>query len=1710
MAQTNDLVRDIEGPSSTRSPRWSPPAPAVWNDTAAPVPGGTAADLFAVQVRRAPDAVAVVAGDVSLSYGRLDARANQLAWRLRELGVGPDVLVGICLPRGVDMVVAVLAVLKAGGGYVPLDPSYPAERLRFMLADTAACVLVTDDGLAAEMPDHDAAVVQVDGDGDAIAACPTEPPPCDAGPDSLAYAIYTSGSTGTPKTVAIEHVGVTNHLVNKLQPLYELLDDVERQLQVGVIAPFTFDGFVEQLMGLFLGHTLVMLDEEERADAEALVRLMTKPDGLDVVDFTPSQLQQLGMAGLWETERLPRLLLLAGEPIPVGLWRDIAARPWVAINKYGPTECTVDTTACRVAGDETSIGAPLGNAKIYLVDERMAPVPVGVSGEILIGGVGLARGYLNRPGLTAERFVPDPFGGGGGRLYRTGDVGRWLADGSLEFVGRVDDQVKIRGFRVELGEVEAAVAAHPAVAEAAVVVRGEGVDRRLVAYAVPVAGGGELDVAGVRGWVKERLPEYMVPAAVVVLEALPLTPNGKVDRRGLPEPEWEALGAEEFVAPRTATEELVAQAFAEVLGLSRVGAGDDFFALGGHSLKATQLVSRLRNLFDIEIPLRDVFRASTVEAIAARVDAARAAGVVVEGPVLGEVVCEGSAPLSFAQQRLWFLEQLRTDHAVYTEADAFRLSGRLDVGVLEECLSRLERRHAVLRTRFVVEGADPVQVVDEVSGRRLVVVDVSGEGDVAGAVARVVGEQAALPFDLAGGPLWRTVLVRVSEVEHVLVVTAHHSVVDGWSVGVLWRELGELYRGLVAGGEPVLPVLPVEYVDFAVWQREWLSGPVLDVQLGYWRERLAGAPTLELPTDRPRPAAQSFAGDLASFRLPADVVEGLEGLARRQGVTLFMVLLGVFKVLLARYSGQGDVVVGTPIAGRNRAEIEPLVGFFINTLPLRTDLSDDPGFVGLLERVRDTTLGAYDHQDIPFEKLVAELVPDRDMSRPPLVQIMFQLVNAGMESLDLGDIEVHEWPIATTTTDWDMSVEVIHQPDGALEWEVAFNTDLFDRERIDRLGRHVEGLCRSVLADPQCRVSRLGLLDAGERAQVVEAFNDTTRPYPECALAELFEEQVRRAPDAVAVSYGSDAATYGELNRRANRLAHRLLARGAGDGRPVAVALDRSIDLAVALLGIVKAGASYVPLDLDYPAQRVEFMLTDSAAAAVVTRSDTAGRLPEGAATVLVDEDGDEPDHDPAVAVSPDHPVYVMYTSGSTGRPKGAVVRHRAVARLVLGTEYVSLSSEDRVAQGSNASFDAFTFEFWGALLNGGTLVGLSNDEMMDPAVLAHRLAELEITTLWITAGLFNQVTKEVPAAFRGVRQVLTGGEAADPQALERVLSSGGPPGLLINAYGPTETTTFATCYHIREVCPDAGSVPIGPPIQNTTLYVVDEWLSPAPVGVPGELLIGGPGVALGYVGRPGLTAERFVPDPFGGGGGRLYRTGDVARWMPDGTVEFLGRSDDQVKLRGFRVELGEVEAAMAAHPAVAEAVVVVRGEGVDRRLVAYAVPVAGGGELDVAGVRGWVKERLPEYMVPAAVVVLEALPLTPNGKVDRRGLPEPEWEALGAEEFVAPRTATEELVADVFAEVLGLSRVGAGDDFFALGGHSLKATQLVSRLRNLFDIEVPLRTMFGTPTVEAIARYLVGQETKAGLVEAMARARLRLSRMTQEQMAEELQQHKS
>ncbi|WP_026798523.1 non-ribosomal peptide synthetase [Planktothrix prolifica] len=1662
--------------------------------------------LFEEQAERTPNAVAVVFEGLELTYQQLNIQANQLAHYLQSLGVGAEILVGIYLERSLLVIVGLLAVLKAGGAYVPLDPDYPQQRLTYMAEDAKISLLLTQQSLLSSLPIEDVGVIVLDQSAEILTVQSLENPVSEVVPENLLCVLYTSGSTGKPKGVMLTHEALVNHSWG-ISEIFGLTES-DRVLQ---FASFGFDVAAEEIFPTWLKGGTVVLRPWQMFPTLTDFADFIEQESLTLLNITPAYWHEWAIAVSQSSATVPsslRVVAVGGDavlPETVNIWREWVGKRVECINVYGPTEASVTAIVHNLLDSQSEkmnsvlIGRPIANTKAYILDQNLQPAPIGVKGELHLCGVRLARGYLNRPELTAEKFIDNPFADAPfNRLYKTGDLARYLPNGSIECFGRIDNQVKIRGFRIELGEIEAILNQHLDVQTSCVIIREDIPGQKyLVAYIVshyeriPM-------ISELRQFLAGNLPMYMVPQAFVFLESLPLTTNRKVDRRALPAPNLEGDRRDQYVAPRNGIEEMLVQIWTEVLKVGQVGIYDNFFEIGGHSLLATQLVSRIRSLFKIELPLRSLFAAATVAELAHLIEPLQQQNLTLTVPPILPRTKDTELPLSFAQQRLWFLDQLQPNSALYNIPMVLRLQGNLNQGALEQSLWSICDRHEVLRTNFVTINGQPTQVI-QTSNQQSAVSSISCSLSVVELQHLSLNEQeertqqlrqtqATQPFDLAQESLIRATLVVLSETEHLLLVCMHHIISDGWSIEVFIHELTTLYNAYAQNQPANLAPLPIQYADFALWQRQWLQGDVLQSQLNYWQNQLADAPALlSLPTDRPRPAVQSFVGAYQEFSLSPELSQALTELSRKQGVTLFMTLLAAFDALLYRYTGSSDILVGTPIANRNRGEIEGLIGFFVNTLVLRTDLADNPSFSQLLTRVREVAMDAYAHQDLPFEMLVEALQPERDLSHTPLFQVAFVLQNTPRSEIEMTGLKVTDLPLENTTAKFDLTLAMVHT-DNALKGVWEYNTDLFDSGTIERLAGHFVNLLAGIVANPQAQISQLPLLTEVEQQQLLIEWNNTQVDYPQIkCIHTLFEEQAERTPDAIAVVFENQQLTYAELNGRANQLAHYLQKLGVKSDTLVGICVERSLEMIVGLLGILKAGGAYLPLDPEYPQERLSFMLEDSQVEVLLTQNKLVKLLAQNQ-EYIVCLDGDWQNISQAnennlnITITPNNLAYVIYTSGSTGQPKGVYCNHLGVVNLYTDFQTKKpLSVGDRCSLWTSLNFDVSVYEVFSALLSGATLHITPEFIRSDAFKFINWLYSEQISSAYIPPFMLNNFSDCLEQAVNHIslRRLLVGVEPINEKLLISI--SQRIPGLqIINGYGPTETTICSTLYSIKTETISNGNTPIGKPLQNTKIYLLDKQMQPVPIGVQGELHIGGAGLARGYLNRPQLNAEKFIPNPFDKAkGSKLYKTGDLARYLPDGNIEYLGRIDNQVKIRGFRIELGEIEAVIGQNEDVQSACVIAREDSPgDKRLVAYLVPQPEI-TLTIDEIRQFLRAKLPDYMVPTAFVLLDTFPLTPNGKIDRRALPVPDLQSQG--EYIAPRNPIEEKMAQIWAEVLKLKRVSIEDNFFELGGHSLLATQVISRCQQAFQIALPLRYLFESPTIAQLSAVIL-KELQTGL----------------------------
>jgi amino acid adenylation domain-containing protein/non-ribosomal peptide synthase protein (TIGR01720 family) len=1672
----------------------------AWNDTTVDYPQHLCIhELFAAQVATAPDNIAVVCNQQQLTYQELNHRANQVAHYLQSLGVKPEVLVGICVERSIATIVGMLGILKAGGAYVPLDPMYPQERLSFMCSDAQVQVLLTEQKFGAEFTASGAQVVCLDTDWESIDRHSKENATSNVTAENLAYAIYTSGSTGTPKGVAVPHRAV-NRLVCNTNYIQLAPDD-----RIAQAANSAFDAATFEIWGSLLhGARLVIIPQQVVLSPHQFAAYL-REQGISALFLTTALFNQLASVVPHAFTDL-RHLLFGGEAVDPQAVAAVLKNgaPQRLLHVYGPTEST--TFACwylvedlPAGATSVSIGRPISNTQIYILNSKLQPVPIGTPGELYIGGDGLARGYLNRPELTAASFIPHPLSQApGARLYKTGDLARYLSDGNIEFLGRIDHQVKLRGFRIELDEIEAHLSQHSNVKQAVVIVREDSPgDRRLVAYVVPTQ---PLDALAttLKCFLQEHLPHYMVPDVVAILDSLPLTANGKVDRRNLPAPDRSRPDAATYIAPRNPIEQKLAPIWSELLGFAQIGAHDHFFDLGGHSLIATQMLVRVREVFQVELSFDRLFDSPTLAGFANQIDRAQPLDPQLPSATIPRIAREGLLPVSFTQERIYFIQQLAPESSAYQFQATMRFSGDLDLPVLQQCLDEIVQRHEIFCTTYQAVNGRLFQVIHPHQSIDFTVVDLQTvpESEREIAAQRLIAAQVQQPLDIDRLPLVRWVLLRLSDRAHLLLHIEHHIVHDGWSFNVFLGELLELYQAFSVGNPSPLTAQIQQFADFAHWQRAWVKSPAAAAQAAYWQQQLAGSPPLlELPYDRPRPPEQTYNGDQVRMELPVALCESLRVLSRREGVTLFMTMLAAFLVLLHRSTGQDDLSVGTAVANRRLREIEQLIGPIVNNLVLRTDLAGNPTVRELLDRVRQVTLAAYNHEDLPFDRVVEVLKPVRHLSYNSLFQVMFSFHDSAMPELSLPGLDISlQEPISNKSAKFDLDLLVIPRAEqrvqsgaktGAkgitLVWE--YNSDLFDAATIEQMAAQYQTLLEGIVANPGQQVSQLPLLTQTQQQLLVE-WNQTDRDYPahEC-IHKLFAAQVELTPDAVAIQQAGQQLTYRELNDRANQLAHYLQSLGVKPETLVGICVEPSLTMIVGLLGILKAGGAYVPIDPAYPPQRIADILADTQLGILLTPAKFSAQLADDAGKVIyLDPDspviGQYSTANPIDDVQPHHLAYIIYTSGSTGKPKGVTIEHQSLTNFVLtATHEYGIKSSDKILQFASICFDTSIEEIFPCLCVGATLV-LRTEQILHSSDEFWRCCRAwQLTVLDLPTAYWHQLVGDldpedarIPAS---LRTVIIGGEAAQLEQVQRwrrsVAHLPAPP-QLFNSYGPTEATVIATLHRFDAAA--ATEISIGRPIANAQVYILDRYLQSLPIGVPGELYIGGAGLARGYWQRPELTSAKFIPHPSidRPQSDRLYKTGDIARFRPNGNLEYLGRIDDQVKIRGFRIELGEIETVLRQHPQVSQAVAIAREDSPgQKRLVAYIVPQQPQPSTDE--LRHFLSQQLPNYMVPSAFVLLVALPMTANRKVDYRALPIPDRSQRAEDRFVAPRTPTptEARLVAIWSEILRLEQVGIHDNYFELGGDSILSIQLISRA-NQAGIQIAPKQLFKYQTIAELA----------------------------------------
>ncbi|GGH50431.1 hypothetical protein GCM10008014_15540 [Paenibacillus silvae] len=1657
-----------------------------WNDTATEFPRNKCIqDEFEQQVALNPDAIALRYQDKTLTYNELNKRANQIAHYLKENGVQPECLVGLCVKRSIEMITSMLGIIKAGGVYVPLDASYPEERLRYIFDDAKVTFLITEDDMVHKLPFYnDGFTLKIDTEWDKVSECSESNPVHELNSDSPAYVNYTSGSTGKPKGVVIPHRGVLRLVKNSN---YVSLSNKETLLQFATIS---FDAATFEIWGSLLNgaklviypYALTSLEELGQSIQHYQITTLLLTTGLfhQMVDYHLDDLKGVGQ------------LFTGGDVLSTSHARKVLENlnDCRLINAYGPTEST--TIACFYPMDRVDqisktvpIGKPISNTEVYILDDWYQPVPIGVPGELYIGGDGLALEYLGRKDLTEERFIPNPFNDAStSRIYKTGDLVRYLADGNIEFLGRTDKQVKIRGFRIELGEIEAVLKNYPDVEDAVVTVQeNTSGDKRLIGYVV-TAEKREASIKHLLSYLKENVPEYMIPLIVLTNESLPLTLNGKVDYKALSALEINVEESEDDILPHTDVEKKIVEVWQTVLGINRIGMYDNFFELGGHSLVATRVISRLRKEFDIQIDVRHIFNYPTITELATFVEGqidqiSKKSNWDLEG--IRTIERHNNLPLSFAQQRLWFVDQLSDINHLYSIPLVYNVQGNLNVEVLQQSLSRIVDRHESLRTIFKDIDGTPVQLINSKTELNINIIDLSDNlTDERDTIAHtILRKEARHKFELSEGPLFRVSLIKLETEKYILLLNLHHIVSDAWSNEILLQELAVLYDSILHGRTAPLNDLPYQYVDFSVWQRELMHGSKLHEEMAYWKTQLGGElPVLQLPTDRPRSKNQTFRGKNKRFQLSDELYKELKQLSQHTGTSLNMTLLAAFKVLLHRYTGQNDILIGSPISGRNYEGVEKMIGFFVNTLVFRTNISSEQSFGEFLQHVREVSLDAFSNQNVPFEKLVEEIQPNRDTSTSPLFQVMFSMLNSSAPALALSGLVLEPVDLEADVAKYELSL-AITENENKIEASFDYNIDLFDDETISRMTQHYLTILNGIVSNPNCMIGELPILTEIEKQKFLVDWNireEAKVTYE--SLADLFESRVEHSPDTLAVVYGNRQLTYHELNERANQLANHLHKFGVRDNQLVGIMVERSLEMIVGILAILKAGGAYLPIEPNLPKERIQYMLNDSEVQLLLTQKNWQDDFLFSGDTIDLEDEriyqGNA--NNPAPMNRLSNYAYVIYTSGSTGKPKGVMVTQRNVLHIlnVLGQLY-PFGSNDVYLLKTPFTFDVSVSEIFGWISGGGKLAILKPQDEKDPLRLFEAIKDYKVTHVNFVPSMLHsfleRLKDKTQEKLPALRYVFSAGEALQKESAKMFFEV--LQGVeLVNLYGPTEITIYATNYSVKEELPKS-SIPIGRPLPNTTAYVVNGKLQMQPLGVPGELCISGLGLTEGYINKQALTEEKFVYAPWNPTE-RMYRTGDLVRWLPNGDLEYLGRIDDQIKLRGIRIELGEIQSVLESHPLIRECVVLVKEDHKhDQRLVAYIV-LKQGESFNSGEIRQFLRKILPEYMVPSTLINLNEIPLSPNGKIDRAALPNPKSEdVVGNSEFTSPQNPMEEILAGIWSQVLGLERVGIHDNFFELGGHSLLAIQVLSRLRNAVGAEVPVQSIFNYPTIFEFASQI-------------------------------------
>ncbi len=1628
----------------------------------------TVVDLFEEQAKKTPDNIAVVFEKDKLTYNELNKRANQLAHYLQSKGVRQETLVPICIERSLEMIVGVLAILKTGGVYVPIDPEYPEERINYMIKDTSAPIILTDSQSRKRLQlKQGIEVIEIDNDWSVIDKQSVTNPKVVLSADALLYIIYTSGSTGKPKGVKMPGRSLVN-LLNWQQKQFK-----NKNRRVLQFASLNFDvSFQDIFSTICLGSSLYLIRAERRIDMVEVVKDI-KQYGITHLFIPFIVLKNLAehILPIYDDTFPLEEIIVAGEQLK--LTEDIHALIKKSgirlINQYGPTETHVVTSYTINADDELltlpPIGKPIDNCRLYILDNSEEPVPIGITGELYIGGVPVANGYLNQPELTAKKFITDKFSKQvGAKLYRTGDLARWMPDGNIEYLGRIDDQVKIRGYRIEPGEIEGVLQECDLVRQGVVLAREDSNgNKRLIGYVVPER---EFNKEALKSYLESKLPNYMIPVLWVPIEKFPVTSNGKIDRKALPDPDTDELATDQYVAPGNDLEKKLIKIWRDVLDVKRIGVHDNFFELGGHSLLAVRVVSAMRIKLKIEVAIKDLFLHPTIATIAKHIENNK---IIIQLPEIEIQPRPHFIPLSCSQERLWFIDHLEGS-SQYHLSLVLRLKGHLNKPALVFAFKSIIDRHEVLRTVIQEEEGEPYQLIKEKDEWQLTIIDGCEYNEYS--LQERIDDLIHQPFLLNKDYTLRAQLISLKEGDHILAITMHHIASDGWSFAILVKELSAFYNFYIEEKKLDLFPLALQYADYAIWQKRYLQGELLHKKINYWREQLQYVAPLQLPTDFPRPPVQSAQGASIAYVVEKELTEQLHLLSQQQGTTLFMTLLATFKVLLHRYSNQEDICIGTAISDRKQREVEELIGFFVNTLAIRSEVNGDESFLHLLQNVRTTILEAYENQEVPFEKVVEVVVKERDMSRNPLFQVMFVWQNTPpVPVTSLGEVQLVKEEIALTKTKFDLTF-TITESDNGLQGTIEYRTDLYSKSTIERMAANFNKLLSSIIKNPHQNIGTLSILTEEEEDQL-EVFNDTTAVYPKNkTIVQFFQEQATRAPGNIAIVSNGQSLTYHELNEKTNQLAYYLKSKGVTEETMVPICLKRSSEMIICMISILKAGGAYVPIDPDYPAERIAYMLEDTRATMLISSSGNSDKLQniKGLDIIELNKDGKEIDKQPIANIennlSPDHLAYVIYTSGSTGKPKGVMIEHCSLMNLIAWhNRQYQVSEVSRATSMAGVGFDAFGWEVWPYLAAGATIYIIDDEIRLDPGNLLQLINVNNITHSFISTALipeFINISKHTPNA---LQFLITGGDKLSSLEKEGINYT------VVNNYGPTEFTVVTTCYQLPEKN-RINNPPIGKPISNAKIKIVNNQQVPVPIGVSGEIYIGGDSLARGYLNLNELTAEKFIDFPLGNDDKkRMYKSGDMGRWLADGNIEYMGRIDDQVKIRGYRIEPGEIENVLLQSKLVNQVIVLPKDDGAGNNLlVAYVVVNSMFNKTEIIS---YLQNKLPRFMIPSLWVEMESFPLTHNGKIDKQALPIPNTAALLSNEYVAPQTEIEIKLAAIWEELLHVEKIGVLDDFFNIGGHSLLAKRMASYIERKLLVSVPMQVLFQSTTIKELSKYL-------------------------------------